>query len=318
MNYKFKMGAATHVGKVRTQNQDSYGTATGIAVVADGMGGHRGGEVASAIAINKVLETYKPADPQSLERGVEHANKVILATATLNRTLKGMGTTVVGLARFVDSTGPKLVLVNIGDSRAYRIEEGQLKQLSVDHSLVETLVRSGQLTREEAATHPQRNIVTRALGVSKKIDIDSWQPVIVPNATREANASEVLNNRFLLCSDGLFNETPEELIRQILTRVVNPQAAAQRLIEVANDNGGRDNITTIVIDIEIEAPALENGSQTGTATAAETSDELPAKPIFYAYDLSQAQHNDAAPDGSVSQNFDVPIEPGSRQGYRHS
>lgn len=352
MNYKFKIGAATDVGRVRSINQDSYATGPGIAVVADGMGGHRGGEVASAIAVHNVLANFRYDDPSSLVRSVELANRVILATAEENRTLKGMGTTVVALARYHQPTGPVLVLCNIGDSRAYRLQDGRLSQLTIDHSLVESLIRSGQLSREDAATHPQRNIVTRALGVGKEIDVDDWTQVVVPSGGLDGKSNHIIHDRYLLCSDGLFNETPAELIREILVGVTDPDRCARRLVEVANEGGGRDNITAVVVDVvaaETNQNAASNvgaaptaAAQTATSRAESAAgidtvemavgatrttvgngdpalllqDVLPAEPSYLAYDLTQAQEQPAAPDGSRSANFDVPTKPRSRKDFR--
>ena len=167
MTVGFHIGAATNTGVQREVNQDSYAFAPGFAVVADGMGGHRGGEVASSLAVQEMLNRFVRPDMDTLVETVGHANRRILDAAAADPQLHGMGTTVValGLIDTPDGEGPALGAINVGDSRMYRLTGVELQQLTEDHSLVEALVREGRLTPEQAEVHPQRNIVTRALGV---------------------------------------------------------------------------------------------------------------------------------------------------------
>lgn len=235
--FGFRIGAATNVGVQRVVNQDSYGTAPGLAVVADGMGGHRGGEVASSIAVDEVIAQFDEPQLDVLVASVEQANKRILDEAAMSPHLRGMGTTVVALGFIKMDDGAALGAINVGDSRMYRLTGNVLEQLTEDHSLVEALVREGRITSAEAEVHPQRNIVTRALGVSDVVEVDAFH--FIPK----------IGDRYLLCSDGLFNEVDAHTIATILATEVDPQVAADLLIDQANEGGGRDNITTVVADI---------------------------------------------------------------------
>ena len=235
--FAFRIGAGTDVGVARQINQDSYATAPGLAVVADGMGGHQGGEVASAIAANVMVDQFTSPELDILVKGVEMANTRILDEAAANPSLHGMGTTCVALGLIEVPDGIALGAINVGDSRMYRLTGNVLEQLTEDHSLVEALVREGRITAAEAEVHPQRNIVTRALGVVEHVEVDSFH--FIPK----------IGDRYLLCSDGLFNEVDAHGIATILATEPDPQAATQKLIDAANQGGGRDNITTVVVDI---------------------------------------------------------------------
>ncbi|MGH2477127.1 MAG: protein phosphatase 2C domain-containing protein, partial [Candidatus Limnocylindrales bacterium] len=165
-----RWGGATHVGRVRSTNDDNYMARDdiGLWAVADGMGGHRGGDVASAIASEAVGRSFAEHTVDGLVEAIEQANQAVYETAAGDPDLTGMGTTMVALA-VVDEDGDEvLAIANVGDSRVYRYSVGELEQLTDDHSLVADLVREGSLSPEEAAVHPQRNIVTRALGVSDR------------------------------------------------------------------------------------------------------------------------------------------------------
>lgn len=287
--FGLRMAAATHVGVARTVNQDSYATAPGLAVVADGMGGHRGGEVASAIAANEMVQRFASPELDALVTGVEHANRRILDEAAADPNLHGMGTTVVALGLIELEDGIALGAINVGDSRMYRLtvndqDQMELQQLTEDHSLVEALVREGRITAAEAEVHPQRNIVTRALGVIEHVEVDSFH--FVPR----------IGDRYLLCSDGLFNEVDAHAIATILATESDPDAATRKLIAAANEGGGRDNITTVIADVvaaedaamPAHARALANDAvlQSGEPTneldavpeSAGSADEPPAKP----------------------------------------
>ena len=248
----FRWGSATDIGQVRQNNQDAVLSDDGLFLVADGMGGHRGGEVASAIAVEQVQAHFTEPTTEALVEAVQAANKAVVDRSDTEPELRGMGTTLTGLARVrSDEDEDRLAIVNVGDSRLYLLKGGtQLQQITEDHSLVATLERQGQLTKAEAAVHPHRNILTRALGIDPMVLVDSWE--IMP----------FVGDRYLLCSDGLFNEVPEEEITRILREVDDPDAAASTLVEMANAGGGRDNITVLIVDV------LTDGGNAAAADAA--------------------------------------------------
>ena len=226
-------GADTSAGQVRAENQDRPLLTPWLAGVADGMGGHRGGETAASLAVAELAALQGPLDADQLVEAVHAANQRILAHAD-DPSLRGMGTTLVAMALHRDD----VVLVNVGDSRAYRLADGRLEQLTEDHSLVEDMVRQGQLTADEARHHPQRNIVTRALGISPRVDVDVFRTPARPG------------DRYLLCSDGLFNEVEAQDIATVLEARPDPDAAARDLVALANEAGARDNVTCVVVDLE--------------------------------------------------------------------
>ncbi len=229
-------GSASLVGKVRAANEDSLLVSSDVLVVADGMGGHLAGEVASARAVEILAEAEGRRSLVELVSAVHLANRRISDSAAEDPALRGMGTTicVVGL---VDEDGEHLAILNVGDSRVYLLADGKLNQLTEDHSLVETLVREGRITHAEAEVHPQRNVLTRALGVEALVLVDAW--LLLPCD----------GDRLLLCSDGLFNELSVERITEILQDQDDPDVAARRLAAEAEAAGGRDNITTVVVDV---------------------------------------------------------------------
>ena len=230
-------GTATHTGQIRASNQDAVGMVDDLFVVADGMGGHRGGEVAAAEAVDVLMVGLERSDRAGLVAAVRAANRSILERAAAEPDLSGMGTTLCALAVVDSPSGDDaLAVVNIGDSRVYRFAAGRLDQVSDDHSLVADLVRAGEITSEEAAHHPQRNILTRALGIEADPLIDSWD--LVP----------VHGDRYLLCSDGLFNELDDGRLTEMLSEG-SVQEVADRLVQEAVDNGGHDNVTVLVAEV---------------------------------------------------------------------
>ena len=243
----FEFGAATHAGKVRRNNQDQMLANDPMFAVADGMGGHTGGEIASAIAVDALASAAAVATIDDLIERVQEANTEIVNRGKLEPELKGMGTTVTILTDLQRAGPNRLGIANVGDSRLYRVADDGLHQHTEDHSLVESLVRDGRLTRAEAAVHPQRNIVTRALGIDERVLVDAWE--LVP----------VVGDRYILCSDGLFNEVHEDEIHDVLMSTESAQEAADDLVERSVAAGGRDNITIVIVDI----------------TSADTVDELP-------------------------------------------
>lgn len=240
MQTMIRWGYHTDVGRVRRANQDSVMANGNLFVVADGMGGHRGGEVASGITTGHFLELGEVETIDELEQAVIDANTKIRTRGSTDSGLDGMGTTVVAIAVLPteDPDGPLyLGAANVGDSRLYLYEDGELSQVSTDHSLVDELVRAGQLTEAEAARHPQRNVVTRALGADRNVAVDTWK------------LRSHVGQRYLLCSDGLVNEVSNDDVVKVLEETESPKEAAVTLVERANDAGGRDNISVLVVDI---------------------------------------------------------------------
>jgi PPM family protein phosphatase len=223
-------------GRQRRANEDSFFVRAPLFVVADGMGGAQAGEVASRLA----AETFASGLPddgtseQRLETRVREANARIHELSQEDRALNGMGTTLT--AAYLD--GDELALAHVGDSRAYLLRDGELSRLTRDHTLVEELVRRGELTEQEAAEHPQRSIITRALGPEPDIDIDLH--------THRARAGDVV----LLCSDGLTGMIGEDDVADILARAGSLGDAGRALVAAANDAGGRDNITVVLFRLE--------------------------------------------------------------------
>jgi PPM family protein phosphatase len=249
-----RWGGATDVGRVRSTNQDSYLARddVGIWAVADGMGGHRGGEVASQIACEALGRSFTDRTVDGLIDAIGAANAAVFQAGAGDPELTGMGTTIVGLAVIDETDGEQLAIANVGDSRVYRFSVGELDQLTDDHSLVADMVREGSLSPEEAAVHPQRNIVTRVLGVYEEVPVDAL--TVEPRH----------GDRYVLCSDGLFNEVTEPAIAAVLRRVGDPSEAAAELVHRALEAGGRDNVTVVVVDV------VDDGGQSPAASAAAT------------------------------------------------
>lgn len=236
--YELRHAGVTDIGNVRTVNQDHLLAEGDLVAVADGMGGHRAGEVASRVAVETLREAFA-ADPTAagLAEAVRSANTAVWERAAAEPDLQGMGTTIAAVALVTEEGEKRLVVANVGDSRAYLLQEGGLGRLSFDHSLVADLVRAGEISEGEARTHPRRNILTRALGVGPEID-----PYV-------ALAEPARGDRLLLCSDGLFNELEEHEITAVLVAEADPADAATRLVHEAKEHGGNDNITAVVLDI---------------------------------------------------------------------
>jgi serine/threonine protein phosphatase PrpC len=226
----------TDTGRQRRDNEDAAFARAPVFVVADGMGGAQAGEVASGIAIEaferELADAGSPEERLALR--VREANREIYDRSRADRGRAGMGTTLV--AAYVDDT--HVAIAHVGDSRAYLFRDGTLQRLTQDHSLVDELVRRGKLTEEQAAEHPQRSIITRALGPEPDVEVDTW--------TYPARAGDVV----LLCSDGLTTMISEERVREILASEDNLDAAADELINDANEAGGRDNITVVLFRLE--------------------------------------------------------------------
>lgn len=242
-------GACTHVGQIRQGNEDSYVAIDGLYVVADGMGGHSAGEVASEIAVRTLAEIYTSTNPgmttpEQVAEAIGTANTAIFLESLDDSEKAGMGTTLTALV-VTDAKAHQIVVANIGDSRTYLWRDGKLQQVTVDHSHVQTLVERGAISAAEARTHYQRNIVLRALGIDTSIDIDLF-PMDVQDG-----------DRFILCSDGLVDEAEDSEIENEIRLKTEPQLLAQSLVDLANDHGGRDNITVLVVDFSVSDEPTE-------------------------------------------------------------
>jgi PPM family protein phosphatase len=236
----------TDTGRQRNANEDSFFTKAPLFVVADGMGGAQAGEVASKAAVESFTRELPEAAPERLlEETIEKANRTIHELARKDPDLAGMGTTTT--AAIVDLEKETVALGHVGDSRAYRLRGAKFEQLTRDHSLVEEMRRKGQLTDAQAEDHPQRSIITRALGPEPEVQVDVQ--------TVPAQDGDV----FLICSDGLTTMLDDEQIGRILTRATSLEAAVRALVDEANRAGGRDNITVVTFRVEdTAAPAAAN------------------------------------------------------------
>jgi PPM family protein phosphatase len=228
---KVSVGAATDIGQVREGNEDSFLIVEPLYAVADGMGGHRGGEVASSLALETVQGMFERREG-SLAEQVAEANRAVFDRSQSDRKVSGMGTTLT--AAQVDEN--RVHLVHVGDSRAYLLRGGELTQITEDHTLVHRMVMEGEISEEEAETHPHRSILTRALGVDRNIQVDEGDLEVAPG------------DRLLLCTDGLTGMVAEGQIREILLENVDPQEAVEKLVRGANSAGGIDNITAVILD----------------------------------------------------------------------
>lgn len=239
--------AVTDMGKTRSMNEDyfytsieSVGHLPNLFIVADGMGGHSGGEFASRHAVDAIVKEAKKSrrkDPEAiLSLAITAANKALLEHVRIYPKMKGMGTTVVAATY----NKGELTVANVGDSRLYLVGD-TIRQITVDHSLVQEMIRIGELTEEEAKHHPNKNVITRAIGPEKEVKIDFFHVCPLPK------------DKILLCSDGLTNMVDNEQIRQILNdEQLSLEKKVELLADTANKNGGKDNITLVVVDPEID------------------------------------------------------------------
>ena len=232
-------GSRTDVGCVREHNEDNLLVAPPLYVVCDGMGGHEGGEVASEIAVDTIARCApSELDAEGLGHAVEEANLAVIQAARDGVGKEGMGTTCT--AAMLE--GEKMVIAQVGDSRAYLLHNGVLQQITRDHSVVADLVESGEISPAQARTHQWRSYITRALGLDPYMQADLY----------EINVAA--GDRLMLCSDGLYSMVPDEGISEILQTVANPQDAADVLVDEALAGGGSDNITVVVVDVTGYSP----------------------------------------------------------------
>ena len=234
--------AMTDIGRTRAVNQDyvfscvePIGNLPNLFIVADGMGGHRAGDFASSYSVKKILESISLSlqkHPKKIfQDAIEYANRELIEKSKTNPDLKGMGTTIVALT----IEGDRAYVANVGDSRLYLMED-TLTQITEDHSLVQEMIRIGELTKETARNHPDKNIITRAVGAGREIVVDFFEVPLTKNSI------------LLMCSDGLSNMVEDEQLALLLKSAETPEKIGKKLIETANRNGGKDNIAVIVIN----------------------------------------------------------------------
>ena len=236
----------TDVGLKRNMNQDfvyasdqPVGSLSNLYIVADGMGGHNAGDLASRTTVETVVDYIEGAKEKRpiplLDAAIQAANQKVIEISLTDKSLEGMGTTVVA-ATVQDGC---LYVANVGDSRLYLLDH-QIEQITRDHSLVEEMVRAGEIKREEARHHEKKNVITRAVGVEKKLRIDFFDVALNPG------------DRFLLCSDGLTNMVDDEDMLRLVSRETSLEAAALKLVAAANRNGGKDNISVVLAEPAVD------------------------------------------------------------------
>lgn len=266
---KLVAGAFTHEGRSRSLNEDSHVIDERLLLfaIADGMGGHKGGEVASQTAIEALRAAV--AGGRSINDAITMANSAVIERAHGRPELAGMGTTMTAA---VVAGGRQLLIGHVGDSRAYLLHGGELRRLTQDHSLVEELVRDGRLTPEQAESHPRRSIITRALGVDAEVDVDLYTVEVTPG------------DRVILCSDGLTTMVRERDIERIARADPDAQRASEALVDAANEAGGEDNITVVVLDVvEVDEsaapdPELLAAPGPGVTPVPEPAPDVPEPP----------------------------------------
>jgi len=236
------VGMLSDIGNVRKINEDSIGfhedSNKKLYVIADGMGGHNAGEIASKIAVENTIEYVFSSKINEqvdilLKQAIEASNNKIYEVSNTDLALKGMGTTITACL----VTGNKMVVANVGDSRCYVIENESFHQITSDHSLVQQLLDNGSITEEEAAIHPNKNVITRALGTAPKVEIDTFS----------IDLSSI--SKIMLCTDGLTNSLSKEEIYEIITKN-DCESSCSKLIELSKERGGRDNISVIIFEGE--------------------------------------------------------------------
>ena len=241
--------AITDTGRRREINQDAMLADYPLFIVADGMGGHIGGEIASASVIGRLgpLASTRDVTPKTIEKALARAVKDIVAHP--DTTDEGTGTTVTGVYLDVSQAEPHWVSLNIGDSRVYLLRDDNLVQITVDHSVVQELIASGRLSPEEAENHPYGNVITRAVGPSEGVRPDYVRLDVVDG------------DRFVICSDGLTKELTDYGIKHFLDAHADPAEAIEAMLDAALENGGRDNVTIVLLDVA--RPGTADSSSTG-------------------------------------------------------
>ena len=294
MTTSLRYAARSSVGLVRSSNQDSGYAGPHLMILCDGMGGPAGGDIASAVAVDHLVpldaDSHQAGDLLGLLRdAVQAAHADLVARSSASPELAGLGTTCIAIMR----SGNKLAMVHVGDSRAYLLRDGELTQVTTDHTFVEYLVETGRLTREQARQHPQRSVLLRVLG-------DAEGEVQLDESIREA----VPGDRWLLCSDGLSGPVSAATIGEVLAGVDDPELAAEQLIDLAERAGGPDNITAVVFDVVEDDPTPQRDPQiVGSAaihrtlpvvaSAASPGEDSPTTPAAKAAALVAGLEDDA-------------------------
>ncbi|GAA0397371.1 protein phosphatase 2C domain-containing protein [Microbispora corallina] len=280
MTIALRYAARSDVGLLREGNEDSAYASGRLLAVADGMGGHAHGEVASSVAIAALSSLDRDAFGGDLlgdiEAAVRDANHQLHAMVARDPSLKGMGTTLTAMLW----NGPRFALVHVGDSRAYLLRNGELYQITHDHTLVQSLVDDGRITQEEAANHPQRSILLRALDGSGEVDPDLQD--------REAQVGD----RYLLCSDGLSTVVSAETLHHTLTTIDDPEDVVRQLIDLANRGGGPDNITCVladVVEVDDTQPPVSAAAVVGAAGSGRVRSSPPDTPAGRATTVTAPQ-----------------------------
>ncbi len=277
---RYQFAGLTNTGMIRDHNEDAYRLPlvdlTTLAekghlyILADGMGGHQKGEVASAVTIETVHTEYYAGVPSlesddptaiiadALSNAIEEANTQVM------RATEGGGTTIVATVLYRDM----LITMNVGDSRAYLLRDGELRLISKDHSLVQRLVELGKISEEDALNHPRRNVLYQALGQGTNVDIYTF------------NDTLQVNDILVLCSDGLWTEVSDEEIKEVLVQTSSPIDAARQLIDEANAAGGSDNITVIIVQIYGDSPAEETDAKAPASNKLDPDDTHPSLQIL--------------------------------------
>ena len=259
MGVRLLVASRSDVGRVRAGNEDAFLVADDprLVAVADGMGGHQAGEVASATAVATLLERVQHGEP--IDTAISAANDAVVTQSQDDESLRGMGTTLT--AGMVD--GSSLRIGHVGDSRAYLLHDGELRQLTTDHSVVAELIAAGELTEEQALVDPRRSMITRALGIEASVAVDVLTVELEPG------------DRLLLCSDGLTTMVRDDAIAEILAAERDRERAADALVDAANAAGGADNVTVVVADVvDVDAPfedTMETPAVAGEVVAASTA-----------------------------------------------
>jgi protein phosphatase len=305
MTLALRYAVRSDVGLLREGNEDSAYAGPRLLAVADGMGGHAAGEVASAVAIAALAGLDDDMPPNELQialaTAVAHANQILHDMVSADPSIGGMGTTLTAMLW----SGGKVALCHIGDSRAYVLANGEFQQITHDHTLVQSLVDDGRISPDEAATHPQRSLLLRALDGTSEAEPDL--------SMREVHAGD----RYLLCSDGLSGVVSEETLHRTLAAVSEPEDAVLQLVELAIKGGGPDNITCIVADVVDAASALRPPSKVSVLAGAASNGDRPMlrsdSPAARAHLLSQTapqapivvDHDDPAPQAAAAAEEDT-------------
>jgi PPM family protein phosphatase len=304
--------AVSHVGRIRSNNQDSGYAGANLFVVADGMGGHAGGDVASAIAVKRIAEVDREFPSANdaefaLHQALLAANTLLAETVFEHSELTGMGTTVSGMLR----VGDRVAIAHIGDSRIYRFRAGILEQITNDHTFVQRLVDSGRITAEEAAVHPRRSVLMRVLGdVDASPEIDTTVVETKPG------------DRWVICSDGLSSYVPEDKLAAVLATTPSTQEAAERMVALSLDAGAPDNVTVVIMDVAADRdsasrPPTMVGSAAAPLSFAPDPQRRPMRiPTLLLHPLKATQHDDSHFEPESDEYLDALIAEDRRRAQR--